>query len=60
MKRYFVSAMAFQHISVGTDITVYDLIRHGIFDESKIGRVNEIDDMLESGKSFTNILLHYK
>ncbi len=60
MKRYFVSAIAFQHISVGTDITVYDLIRHGIFDSSKIGKVNEIDDMLESGKSFNEILLHYK
>ena len=60
MKRYFVSAIAFQHISVDTDITVYDLIRHGIFDSSKIDRVNEIDEMLESGKSFKNILLHYK
>ena len=53
MKPYFDSAIAFQHVSVAEDVTTYDLIRHGIFDSSRIiGKVNEIDAALEKGKSF--------
>lgn len=52
MKHYFDAAIAFQHISVDKDITTYDLIRHGTFDSSKMGRVKEIDDA--SGKPRNN------
>lgn len=54
MKRYFDSAIAFQHISVDKNTTTYDLIRHGAFDG--IGRINKIDEALERGSSFKDII----
>ncbi len=56
MKHYFDFAIAFQHISVDQNITTYDLIRHGFVDRSKTGRINEMDNALENGKSFKDAM----
>lgn len=58
MKKYFNSAIAFQHISAAENITTYDLIRHGTFDSSKVCKVHEIDDALECGTTFKDVIVN--